>query len=204
MNPTDAADGTVYLDEITLARLPFDYLPFPALIREYTFNENKDGWIFATVPSVFSPPVGGFNDNGYLYITGVDSNTFGFWCSPLEDVVLNENIRIYCAEFLVRKNFNTSQDKMPRVRFRLNSMDNQSAVSKTIDSTDKGQASPIDTNRSYKIFLLSPTHEDGKPIQDVPLQAAVDFINLSPYDEPKAKLMIDSVNIYIYPFDIIP
>jgi len=204
MNPTDAADGTVYLEEITVARRSFDYLPFPTLIREYTFDKDKEGWIFATVPSVFTPPVGDFSDNGYLYINGVDSNTFGFWCSPLDDIVLNENIRIYCAEFIVRKDHNTLQQNMPRVRFRLNSMDNQSAVSKTIDSTSEGKSSPIDTDQSYKIFLLSPTDKDGKPIQDVSLQAAVDFINMSPFDEPRAKLLIDGVNIYVYPPDIIP
>ncbi|MCX6998802.1 MAG: fibronectin type III domain-containing protein, partial [Candidatus Sumerlaeota bacterium] len=206
MNPTDAANGTVYLDEITVARRSFDYLPLPTLIREYTFDKDKEGWIFATfpVPFPFTTPLGGFSDNGYLYINGVDSNTFGFWCSPLDDVVLNENIRIYCAEFIVRKDHNTLQQNMPRVRFRLNSMDNQSAVSKTIDSTSEGKASPIDTDQSYKIFILSPTDKDGKPIQDVPLQAAVDFINLSPFDESKAKLIIDGVNIYVYPPDIIP
>jgi hypothetical protein len=83
-------------------------------------------------------------------------------------------------------------------------MDNQSAVSKTIDSTGEGKASPIDTDQSYKIFILSPTDKDGKPIQNVSLQAAVDFINLSTGDEPKAMLMIDGVNIYVYPPDIIP
>jgi hypothetical protein len=203
MNPNDASEGTVFLDYLLVQRTPMELLPHSFRIRSYGFFNDTQGWEFVTVPSAFTPPIG-YQTNDELIITGVDENTFGFWTSPSKDITLGENMQLWCIEFVARRNFATSQDKVPTVRFRLNALNNQVGVFKQIDSMDDGKASPSATNKSYKVFFLSPTDQQGNPIVNVPLQASFDFINIGVNDFPQAVLKLDEVNVDIYPVDIMP
>jgi hypothetical protein len=203
MNPNDANEGTVFLNKLQVERTPLESLPDPFRIRNYSFFNDAEGWEFGAAPPLLTPPIG-YQSNDDLIITGVDENTFGFWTSPADDITLGENMRIWSAEFHVRRDFETQQDQVPTVRFRLNALNNQACVFKQIDSANGGEASPSGFNKSYKIFFLSPTDQAGKPIQNVPLQASFDFINIGTHDFPTATMKLDDVFVDVYPPDIMP
>ncbi len=203
MAPDDAAQGKVYLDNLVIARRPLNLLPDPLRIRHNAFDTDEEGWTFNSVPEVFTPPTGDYY-YGTLWITGTDSNTFGFWCNPINDITLGEDMRLYRAEFIVRRDSDTEQDKVPTLRLRINAMDNQSGVGKKIVSEGGGEASPTTSNRAYDLFYFSPTDKDGNPVKDVPLRLSFDYINLSDQDNPAAALKLDEVNVFLYPPDAMP
>jgi len=209
MSPDDAADGTVYLESLVVERRPVEYLPNPILAQHYDFATDTQGWKFYTVPEVFTPAEGSYK-YGNLWVKGVDATTFGFWSNAEYDIVLGEDKYLYCTEFTCRRDFDTPINRVPRLRFRLNAIDRQSGVSHIIDSNLTGDVSPGIANTTYPVFYLSPTDIAGNPVPDNALRLSMDFINIQDTvpepDRDRAETIIkmDKVNVYIFPYDMMP
>lgn len=199
----DAANATIYLDELVLERRPLDRIIPPQTIRTYDFEEDLQGWEFVTIPDVFTEAIQDYVD-GTLWIKGVDDNTVGFWVSPADDIQISENMFLYNAKFTVRNDFETSQKDMPTIRFRLNATNNQLAILKSIDSKGGAEASPGYESKTYDVFMNTPTDSEGNPLTNIPIQLGVDFINLTDQDKPDAILKIEDVKVNIYPESALP
>ena len=203
MNPEDAADGRINLENIIIERRELDRLPDPQNMLHYAFEDDNEGWEFVTAPSVFTPAEGDYYF-GRLYIKGVDDNTFGYWTNPPNDIILGEDKQLYCMEFSIKKNYDTDRTEVPRLRLRANALNRQAGVSKVIDSVDNAIMSPGDKPVTYKIYFMSPEDRLGNVIKNVPLQLSFDYINLSGDDDPEAVLKLEDVKVKVYPANTLP
>lgn len=202
-NLNDAPEGTLFLDDLIIERIDLDLLPMPFRIRHYNFFDSVEGWEYSTIPNFFTPAIG-YQTNGVLQIIGVDSNTFGCWANPRLDIIQGENLRLFCTEITARTDFETPRDQVPQLRFRINALNHQYAVLKNINSEGTGENSLDIINKTYKVFCYSPTDEDGNPVQDVPLQIYIDYINFNAADYANSTVKIDEVSVDVYPPDPMP
>jgi hypothetical protein len=185
-DPTDAADGTVNLDRVTVYRMSKYDITSATPLKIYNFNSSTyEGWTFYSPPA-FTAPISGHSGSGLMLLANNNNfNTFGYFTSDGADITLTTPT-LYRATFTVTTD-QTDQRTVPGLRLRLNAGNFQSSVAQTVSSTDDGAYSPTPMGKTYTVYYLPPTSALGEP-----LLASFDMFHFSADDNPTGSLILES------------
>ena len=187
-DPVDAADGSLMLDRVVVDAIHLDTLSTPTLLKTWSFDTDAEGWQFGSA-SVFTAPVSDSSD-GALWLTAQNNtNTFGFWSGPSQEVQA-ESGKLYRLRFTVSTDV-TLQNEVPQLRLRASSEDSQSSIVKAISSATGAEMSPTSAGRSYDLYFYPPQSFVGTESDSIIV--AFDMLNFDPLDSPTGALMLDSV-----------
>ncbi len=185
----DASSASLELTGVNVDRIPLTLLGTTTPVKQYTFETTSEGWAAGGAPQVFDLPQPGLAE-GCLTLTATNNtNTFGFWTSPVGDFTLDSPSSLYRFTFVVRSDALTSTT-VPQCRLRLNDSAGQWAVVQEIFSTGDGLSAPWLSNRSYVLYYFTPPD----PVVQTPY-LAIDLLNFDATDDPAATLFLDTVTI---------
>ncbi|OQB21492.1 MAG: hypothetical protein BWY12_01531 [candidate division BRC1 bacterium ADurb.Bin183] len=143
---------------------------------EFTFENGDDGWVFTSIPAVFTPPIAAAQ-NGALALESQDANTYGYWDNAGQPLRIFEN-------YLYRATWNVStsvkkQSLVPGIRLRLNEDDFQLGYTLLINSGGAGDASPTPSGTTYQLFYRPIQGSKNKADKAGGLLTAFDLVSLS-------------------------
>lgn len=188
-DPDDASSATLELTDVKVDRIPLTLLGTATPVKQYTFETTSEGWTAGGAPQVFDLPEPGLAEECLTLTAPNNTNTFGFWTSPVGDFTLDSPSSLYRFTFVLRSDALTSTT-VPQCRLRLNDSAGQWAVVQDISSTGDGSSAPWLSNRSYAIYYFTPPG----PVPQTPC-LAIDLLNFDPTDDPAATLFLDTVTI---------
>ncbi len=190
-DPGDAANGSLLLDSVVIDIIAVNALGTPTVLKTWEFDTDAEGWQYGSAPIFFTEPV---HDNigGALWLIAQDNtNTFGFWSSPSEEVQVEAN-RLYRVQFDVSSDV-MNREAVPGLRLRVHSEDFQAGVIKVISSVNGAEMSPTPEGRTYDVYFYPPQSLVGTEADSI--LVAFDILNFDPTDAPTGALMINSARI---------
>jgi len=187
-DPSDAADGSLLLDSVVVDITALNALGITEVLKAWTFETDTEGWQHGSA-SVFTAPVSD-NFGDALWLTAQDNtNTFGFWSSPSEEVQIEAN-KLYCVQFDVSSDV-TESEAVPCLRLGVHSEDFQAGVMKVISSVTGAEMSPTLAGRTYDLYFYPPQSLVGTDADSIIV--AFDMLNFDPSDAATGALMLNSV-----------
>ncbi len=187
-DPSDAAAGSLLLDSVVVEAMPLDTLSTPTVLRAWSFESGAEGWQFGSAP-IFKAPVSDVYGSALWLIAQDNTNTFGFWSSPSEEVQVEAN-KLYRVQFDVSSDV-IDREVVPCLRLRVHSEDFQSGVVKVISSVTGAEMSPTLEGRTYDLYFYPPQSLVGTDADSI--IAAFDILNFDPSDAATGALMLNSV-----------
>jgi hypothetical protein len=197
-DPTDEAHAVVRLEGAELTRFVLADLSTPTDVRNYEFTFSAEDWAFTSVPSIFSAPVPSISEESLVLKALTNTDTFGYWASPTDDVVMDATERLFRATFSVRSD-QADRTKVPTLRLRLYDSANQMTVEQMVSSSGSGANSPATSNEDYALYFLTRSEMDQRG-----LCAAFDMLNFSPDDTTSASLKLDRVGVQLLSIPMAP
>ncbi len=188
-DPEDAADGSLMLDRVVVDAIPLETLDTPTLLKTWGFDTDSEGWQFGAAPILFNPPTSNIGSSALWLTAQNNTNTFGFWSGPSEDVRAEAG-KLYRLRFSVSTDV-TVQEQVPQLRLRASSEDFQSSVAKVISSVTGAEVSPTPEGRIYDLYFYPPQSLVGTDEDSI--LAAFDILNFDPADAATGALMLNSV-----------
>jgi len=189
-DPGDAPDGSLMLDSVVVEAIPLSTLETPTLLQTWSFGADSEGWQFGSA-SVFTAPVSDSSD-GALWLTAQNNtNTFGFWSGPSQEVQAEAG-KLYRLRFTVSTEV-AAQDDVPQLRLRVSSEDFQSSIVKAISSVSGAEMSPTPAGRTYDLYFYPPQSLVGTESDSI--LVAFDMLNFDPADAPTGALLLDTVTV---------
>jgi len=190
-DPSDTAYGSVMLDRVVVDAIPLETLDAPTLLKTWGFDTDAEGWQFGSAPILFTPPTSNIA-SGALWLTALNNtNTFGFWSGPSEEVQVEEG-KLYRLRFTVSTDV-TIQEEVPQLRLRASSEDFQSGIVKVINSATGAEMSPTPAGRTYDLYFYPPQSLVGTDADSI--LTAFDMLNFDPADASNGSLILDSVTV---------
>jgi hypothetical protein len=188
-DPEDAADGSLLLDSVAVEAIPLDTLSTPAVVKTWSFDAGEEGWEFGSAPLFFTSPVSGVSGGALWLIAENNTNTFGYWSGPSDEVHAEEG-KLYRVRFGVSTNV-VNQEEVAQLRLRVSSEDFQASTVKVISSVMGGEMSPSPAVHTYEVYFYPPQSLVGTEADSI--LAAFDMLNFDPADAPTCAFMLDGV-----------
>jgi|GEM_PF-596281 len=165
--------------------------------EEGTIYQHDDGhnddWSPAGAPDVFNMPDAS-RDGGRLILHCSDNiNTFGYWYSPADQIPIEAGA-IYKATFHLTSD-QPDTSKVPCIRIRFNSKNEQMADMYVINSMGDGAISPGMSGRTYVYYFTLPSSDIAVPVTESGIYVSFDLVNLDPNDAKDATITLNSVSI---------
>lgn len=188
-DPLNSSEGYVALDSVTVETIDLSSLPPATTERVYTFDSSQEGWTPGSVPQ-FTPPLSQWAEQSLMLTATDNSNTFGYWYSPSNDVFFTAPGNLY------RLNFTVASDQInsavvPGTRLRVHTSDFQLCAMTEVTSTLGGENSPVvGSPKTYPIYFLPPASANNKGAIFV-----FDILNFDPGDAAPATLSLQSLSI---------
>lgn len=159
---------------------------------EFTFETGDEGWLFTSIPVVFTPPIAAARD-GALVMESQDANTYGYWDNAGQALRIFEN-------YLYRVTWNVStsvekQSLVPGIRLRLNEDDFQLGYTLLINSGGAGNASPTPDGSEYQLFYRPIQGSKNKADKAGGLLTAFDLVSLSPDDQTTGIIFLKDIGV---------
>jgi carboxypeptidase family protein/PEGA domain-containing protein len=171
-------------------------------VYDNDFDSNDEEWNPVTIPDFFTAPETE-RENGRIKIRcHNNTNTFGYWHSPLDAVPVSKG-NIYKARFSITSDV-TDLEKVPGIRIRINSQNEQFSDSLTIISLGNGAVSPGPDGRVYSLYFTLPSQEILLPEREDDLYISFDLINMDSGDEANATVSLDWIKITSVPKSTLP
>ncbi len=171
-----------------------NFLVPTARTKRYDFATDTDGWTSVSIPGVFTEPVY-THENGKLILQSTDTNTFGYWESPLvefSDGRTNLNAgKLYRARFSISTT--STPEKFPGFRIRANCVNYTTYHICGFNSNSGEDHYPGSGGKQYYLWFRAT---DTEALQGIKL--SFDIVNLAPADEPTGTLLLDEVEITEY------
>jgi hypothetical protein len=187
-DPWDAAQGSLMLDSVVVDAIPLEILSTPTLVKTWSFESDAEGWEFGS-PYPFTAPLSGIGASELWLIAQDNTNTFGYWSGPSEEVELEAG-KLYRLRFSVITDV-TMQEQVPHLRLRVSSEDFQSSIMKVISSFTGAEMSPTSQGRTYDLYFSPPQSLVGTPQNGI--LPAFDMLNFDPEDSASGALMLEGV-----------
>lgn len=173
---------TLSLGDVML--VPEDYMLPPD--TRFTFEEGPDSWKFNSAPDFFSVP-SATDDNGHLGLSPAgSSNSYGYWESPF--IAFNPG-KTYRVRFTMMSD-QDDPEKVPTVRLRINSGNNQTVGLLVINSTTDGDSSPAVFPRIYDLVFTPPSSASS-----FGFTIGFDLVNIGTADNASAWVYLEEVEI---------
>ncbi len=190
-DPSDAPDGSLLLDRVVVEAIPMSTLAAPALVKTWDFEMDAEGWEFGSAPLFFTEPVIDISGGALWLIAQDNTNTFGYWSSPSQEVYIEAG-KLYRLRFTVNTDV-TLQEEVPQLRLRASSEDFQASIVKIVSSVTGAEMSPTLAGRTYDIYFYPPQSLVGTEADSI--IAAFDMLNFDPSDAATGSLMLNSVTV---------
>jgi len=187
-DPGDAADGSLLLDSVVVDIIALNALGTPTVLKTWSFDADAEGWQHGSA-LVFTEPVSDACGDALWLIAQDNTNTFGFWSGPPEEVQVEAD-RLYRVQFDVSSDL-TDRDVVPCLRLRVHSEDFQSGIVKVISSVTGAEMSPTLEGRTYDLYFYPPQSLVGTDADSIIV--AFDILNFDPSDAATGALMLNSV-----------
>lgn len=188
-DPIDAANGSLLLDQAVVEVIPFDTLSTATVLKRWDFDANAEGWQYGSASIFFTEPLHD-NISGALWLIAQNNtNTFGFWSSPTEEVKVEAD-KLYHVRFIVSSDA-VAKQWAPGLRLRVHSEDFQAGFIKLISSVNGAEMSPSPEGHAYHLYFYPPQSLVGTDADGIIL--AFDIMNFDPTDAPTGALMLHSV-----------
>ncbi len=159
-------------------------------VWQFEFENDSQGWKTCSVPQIFTPPVFEAKD-GSLRMTCLDSNSYGFWDSPVGAMPIDDN---YLYRMKVRLTGSPANRQLcPGIRFRASSSDYQWVEDWEIYSQQEGWASPPAGGREYDFYFTPPARAFVLPIEEKDITLDYDLVNFDEGDAAPATLALDYI-----------
>jgi hypothetical protein len=218
-SPDDASYAWLSLDTVVVERIVLPGEFTFSDVTSYDFNTGQQGWEFVSVPAVFAPPTSDVSGGALALTTTTNTNTFGYWASP---VIAVEGSYLYRVRYEVTTNI-TAQSVVPTLRLRINTNNLQESEMLVIESSGAGESSPlagsvagasVDPWREpflpartggqkemlgaggapeYEVYFIPP--ESALSGTDAGIRLAFDVLNFNPADAATGSLYLDGVEI---------
>jgi len=165
--------------------------------QDFTFASSSEGWTLFTgsLGPGFTTADGSYNRNsgendGRLQlVTANNTDTFGYWQSPMFNITNSESL-LYRAIF--RVSTNTSKANAPVFRVRASTGDFSQTAEFTVESATgvnpSAPVSPDTTGRAYEHYFQVPVAQNQ-------LRLYFDVLNFTTLDEPVSRLNLESMAI---------
>jgi len=192
---TDAPEGDGILSWMRVSLCGLADVSNQQLLYRYTFDTDTENWTPQTTTQ-YTPPVFG-HETGALTITGSgDTNTFGYYVSPAEDVIIDPTL-LYVTTFEVESSLPASERAAcPQFRVRLNEDGYHASGVVVVESRGDGVRSPVAGEPiEYVVYFLPPESSGGKS-----LLASFDLLNFDALDNGTATLKLNRVDIEAVPY----
>jgi hypothetical protein len=190
-DPGDAANGSLLLDSVVIDIIALNALGASTPLKTWNFDADAEGWQYGSAPLFFTEPV---HDNigGALWLIAQDNtNTFGFWSGPPDEVQIEAD-KLYRVRFSVSSDV-TERELVPGLRLRVHSEDFQAGIVKVINSVMGAEMSPSPEGHAYHLYFYPPQSLVGTDADSLIL--AFDILNFDPTDAATGALMLNSVLI---------
>jgi hypothetical protein len=180
-DPTDAASGTISLEQVFVDLFDPAALAGVTTVMDYTFNASDEGWVSGSSIPFVSPDFLWNSTNGTLDITSTDNTLqFGFWNNDSADISA-------AAGTLYRGTFSANTDEatntaVPQARFRLASANFQQASVMDVNTQYSPEAGLTTSNKDYEVYFLPPSGG---------LLAAFDLLSFDPSHAIGTTLSLD-------------
>ncbi len=145
-----------------------------------------ESWSFSGTTSPFRPPEAVFNQ-GLQLIALSNTDTFGYWLSPVDTPVTNQSV--YRGTFHVSTDI-TDSAHVPQIRLRFVSSSGMLSFATVVESTGAGDTSPTPVGQQYEVYF-SP----GCLPESETLGLAFDLLNFNPLDATPATVQLDAVQL---------
>ena len=188
---TDVSEAVIQLNDVEITRMKEETLGIKTTAASWDFEDNAgEGWHKVTIPSEYTPPEMN-TQNGALELTGVDDETFGFWCTDFGQLEVQNNC-LYKATFTVGTDV-TDCSKTPGFRFRINTETYESALITEVSSFGEGEYSPGPESKTYEAYFYPPQHLEGTELND--LLVSFDMKSFSSEDDIQGTLKLENMKI---------
>jgi hypothetical protein len=156
-------------------------------------DEHNDDWAPAGAPDFFRMPDASRNGGRLFLHCSDNTNTFGYWFSPADEIPIAPGL-IYKSTFALSSD-QTDISKVPCIRIRFNSKNEQMADMYVINSSGDGAVSPAIGGRTYTHYFTLPSSDISVPMTESGIYVSFDLVNLDPRDAKDATLSLDWVKI---------
>lgn len=159
------------------------------LTMTYTFESSTERWGTGGAPTIFTPP-NTSSTGGMLGLhSTVNTNTFGFW-SSLNELYWQANNTLYRAQCRVATDV-TDPTKVPQLRLRFNTQNNQLASLLGVESNSSAESAPTPGGQTYTLYFCP--HNSGISTLVPTMSLAFDLLNFNPDDTATGSLELDNV-----------
>jgi len=176
------------LEKAWMDRIPIDALTTEALMCDYSFESDPEGWTSGGARELLSEPIARWIKGALVLEATTNTDCFGFWQNPAGDIVTSTGAELYRATFEVKRPEVTNIVHVPVFRVRLNSDDGKLAAVLTVGGTRCEEEAEWTALKSYALYYLKP--ETPEPMQ---LRLAFDLLNYDPHAPPDATLELHHV-----------
>lgn len=171
-----------------------------ASLMSTDFSDDSS-WEPGGAPSYYNMPQATRDTNRLALRSSENGNSYGFWRSPF-DAIPVESDMLYKATFEIATDV-ADPSKVPAVRLRFNSRNEQAVDTVAIFSKEGGEASPGTGGRIYTHYFSPPVQEIVPPDTENNIYVSFDLINIGGEDAPDATVWLKWVNIEaIAPLDL--
>ncbi len=171
-------------------------------VWQFSFADGSQDWDFVDIPDTFTPPIPASTDGSISLTSTNNTDTFGFWQSPLEAIPIYDG-EIYHIRFRISGDVD-DLSRSPGLRLRVNSHDTQWIDILSVYSQGNGVASPPPEGRDYDLYFVPPERKPAVPDEKNNLSLSFDIVNFAPDDASSATLSLDSVIIERAPVALLP
>ena len=175
--------------------------PAPLSRQSFAFTETAEGWNFGSFPNSFIPPVNVF-EGGALQLTSTENtNTYGFWESPVHvagpwersgDRPLsgtNGPATLYRALFTVSSDTTPEfATAVPSFRLRASTETFEQSDVVVVSSVTEPGVAPLQANKNYRTYFQLP-------ISSTRFKLFFELLNFDPTDRAIATLSLDRVTV---------
>jgi len=166
------------------------------------FDNDDENWKPVTIPDFFTPPETEHGNGRIRIKSHNNTNTYGYWHSPIDAVPVSKG-NIYRASFSITSNV-TNPEKVPGIRIRINSQNEQFSDLLAINSLGDGAVSPGPEGRTYSLYFTLPSQEILLPEREDDLYVSFDLVNMDTGDEADADVSLDWIKISSVPKSTLP
>ncbi len=179
---------SIVLEKAWVDRIPIDALTTAALVCDYSFESDPEGWTSGGARELLSEPVARWTKGALVLEATTNTDCFGFWQNPAGDIVTSTGAELYRATFEVRRSEVADIVHVPVFRVRLNSEDGKLAATLTVGGTACEEEAEWTALKPYALYYLKP--QTPEPMR---LRLAFDLLNYDPYASPNATLELHHV-----------
>lgn len=176
--------------------------PVPVARQSFTFAASAENWRFEAPSSAFTPPAG-VQENNVLALTTTDNtNTFGYFVSPVfrvgtfssetpSDLLLNGTTgsdSLYRATFTLRSNVSSALD-VPQFRLRASSENFEQSSMVGFTSATASTPAPTTAAKAFRHFFTLPVASQNR------FRLYFEVLGFDSSDAASARLECDAVQV---------